>query len=587
MTVHVVSIQNPKPQWASLPSGISVQAMKLIAIILLSAILLPATSWSACNQTWDADKLVSKFSSSDPGTNIRFNDNNSNIIANVRLDQIRVFQTAKDRITNHIGMAPKFIICADHAPNAFAMPTKQGPVVGVTVGMLKLVDGDQDQAAYVIGHEIAHHTQRHGEAGQTRQVFLGILGAVIGVAAEYYGSKHHVPSGIGYDVVQAGVAMTSAKFSRDQEREADEHGLRYMAQTGFNPLGAVRLANLFTSKGAGGIGLFYDSHPGWEERGQRVLAQISQDASLQSATKIAANTPPVQKSNAIVTVVSTAHTTPEQNAYIDAVLAYRNGNYTEALQAFRLSAEKGYAPAINFMGVMNARGLGGLLPNDMEAVKYYRKAADNGDPFGQANLGAMYAQGRGGLKTNEAEAARLYQLAATQGNPLAQSNLGVMYSKGAAGLKKDDVEAARLYKAASDQGYIAAKLNLGAMYEKGRGGLPQSDSEAARLYKSAAEQGNLFGQTNLGLMYEQGRGGLRKDITEAERLYRLASLEGGSIAQERLDEIEKARKLVQGSGEGGSVCSYSNDCKGNLACNRFGLCFNPAIENWEGESLTK
>ena len=171
--------------------------MKFITTILLSAVLLPTTTWGACNQTWDADKLVSKFSASAPGTNIRLNDNKSNIVAEVRLDQIRVFQTAKDRITNQIGMTPVFIICADQAPNAFAMPTKQGPVVGVTVGMLKLVDGDQDQAAYVIGHEIAHHTQKHGEAGQTRQIFLGILGAVVGVAAEYYGAKHHVPSGIG------------------------------------------------------------------------------------------------------------------------------------------------------------------------------------------------------------------------------------------------------------------------------------------------------------------------------------------------------------------------------------------------------
>jgi predicted Zn-dependent protease len=51
-------------------------------------------------------------------------------------------------------------------------------------------------------------------------------------------------------------SLISTKFDRDQERQADEAGFKYMVDAGFNPLGAIRLAEILQRSGAGGIGLF-------------------------------------------------------------------------------------------------------------------------------------------------------------------------------------------------------------------------------------------------------------------------------------------------------------------------------------------
>jgi predicted Zn-dependent protease len=51
-------------------------------------------------------------------------------------------------------------------------------------------------------------------------------------------------------------------YSRDQEREADMLGLRYMTQAGYNPLGLVQLMEILQSAGGGkGAPEFLSTHP--------------------------------------------------------------------------------------------------------------------------------------------------------------------------------------------------------------------------------------------------------------------------------------------------------------------------------------
>ncbi len=66
------------------------------------------------------------------------------------------------------------------APNAFVLP---GGHVGVTTGLLRIVDND-DQLAAVIGHEAGHVVARHAAERQsqnlTSSLVLGVLGAASG-----------------------------------------------------------------------------------------------------------------------------------------------------------------------------------------------------------------------------------------------------------------------------------------------------------------------------------------------------------------------------------------------------------------------
>jgi len=99
-----------------------------------------------------------------------------------------------------------------------------------------------------------------------------------------------------------------------------------------------------------------------------------------------------------------------------------------ALEAFRDTAERGYAEAQYDLGVLYAAGRG--APQDLtQAAAWYRKAADQGHDSAALNLGALYFSGRG-VPQDAAEAVRWFRVAAQQGNGHAQFNLAALYAQG-------------------------------------------------------------------------------------------------------------------------------------------------------------
>ncbi len=543
-----------------------------VLALLFAASLVHA---GPCEFAWNGDQLAYFFIGRPGPTNVHLVGKDETPVAEVTLDQVRAFQEVKDRVSRTVGLAPKFFICSDSAPNAFAVPTKDGAVVGVTVGMMKLVGTDRDEAAYILGHEIAHQTQHHAQNGQSNDALIGMLGLLIGAVVESKTHAHYGPA-LGYSVGRLGTAMVSAKFTRDQEREADQYGLRYMVSAGYNPAGAIRIAETFAKAGAGGMGLFFDSHPGWDERVARLRAMIAEDFSIAEAYakgQVEAGTPVASVASRPPEAVDASalmEASPAQGLYTEAMHALRQDDPARAAATLKKAVELNYAPAQAMLGFLYAHGQG-VTRDDAEAVRLYRLAADQGNALGQTNLGYMYATGRGGLAMDEAEAVRLYRLASDRGYAMAQADLGYMYANGLGGLARNDAEAVRLYRLAANQGFTAGLTNLGlmyangrgsllkddaeaarlywlaashgdatalgdlgVMYKAGRGGLPKDDAKAVKLFRMAADRGSAVGQANLGLMYEQGQGGLAKDQAEATRLYQLAAAQGNRLAQQRL-----------------------------------------------------
>jgi predicted Zn-dependent protease len=105
--------------------------------------------------------------------------------------------------------------------NAFSMP---GGYVFVTRGLLALANNEAELAS-VLGHEIGHVTARHASQRQTRgviaQLGAGLLGALIG--------NPNIAN-----VAGAGAQLYLQKYSRDQEFEADQRGIGYMARAGYD-----------------------------------------------------------------------------------------------------------------------------------------------------------------------------------------------------------------------------------------------------------------------------------------------------------------------------------------------------------------
>jgi predicted Zn-dependent protease len=110
--------------------------------------------------------------------------------------------------------------------NAFALPPGN---LYVTRGLLALAN-DASEVAAVMAHEIAHITARHALQREEEEK----RAAVISQVASVIQSKEK-----GAEVV-AQAKRTIASFSRNQELEADQIGIRVAAKAGYDPFGAAR-----------------------------------------------------------------------------------------------------------------------------------------------------------------------------------------------------------------------------------------------------------------------------------------------------------------------------------------------------------
>lgn len=486
---------------------------RLLFSIAFCCIPLTANA-GVCDTAWDADKIVNTLSGRPSYLKIPLKDKNQGT-NEVTLAQVRAFHVAKEKIARVAGMSPNFIICGDRDPNAFASSGSKGEVVGVTLGMLRLADGDPDMAAAVIGHEFAHHVKRHGAASQSRDAVIGLIGLVAGIALEYSIQKKNGVEGLGLDLGQVGSTLVSRKFDRDQEREADDLGFQYMLAAGFNPTGSIKLAERFSRLGHGG-GWFFDSHPGWDERGEIFKTKIASSPEAQQIIARASSSPrPVETGGSsagqAVAFAPSYQTSEAQKGFQAGLTLFRDGQHSRALEQWRSAANSGYPPAQWALGYLYEKGQG-TQANITEAISWYRKAAEQGLPGAQLALGGLYERGRG-VAQSDSEAFSLFSKAAGRGYPPAVVALGSMHERGK-GTTKDVGKAFELYKKASDLGAAHGHYALSRAYSAGIG-VEKNLSEAGTLLRKAADMGNEAAQVTLGAQYMQGSGGMSKNQEEA------------------------------------------------------------------------
>ncbi len=129
--------------------------------------------------------------------------------------------------------------------NAFALP---GGFVYVTRGIMAYLDSEAELAG-VIGHEIGHVTARHGAQRATRQqnAGLGVLAAtVLGAVLESRGVGGAVD--LASQASQVAAAGYVARYSRDQELQADQLGAEYLARNRYNPQNMVDVIGVLKSQ---------------------------------------------------------------------------------------------------------------------------------------------------------------------------------------------------------------------------------------------------------------------------------------------------------------------------------------------------
>jgi beta-barrel assembly-enhancing protease len=163
-----------------------------------------------------------------------------------------------------------FFVVDSKEVNAFAVP---GGYIYVNRGLIERAD-KMDQLAGVLGHEIGHVTHRH-----TIQQMQKAQKANIGVALGCILTRVCGNPAAGAAINVAGGALF-AKFSRQDETEADEAGVTYVVRAGIDPRGMPemfqKLLDERKSKPAG-VEAWFATHPIEEDRiasTQRMINQI-------------------------------------------------------------------------------------------------------------------------------------------------------------------------------------------------------------------------------------------------------------------------------------------------------------------------
>ncbi len=159
-----------------------------------------------------------------------------------------------------------FRVVDDPVVNAFALP---GGFIYITRGILAHFSSEAELAG-VVGHEIGHVTARHS-VNQLSRAQLAQLGLGVGTILR----PDLAPFA---QAAEAGLGLLFLSYGRDDERQADDLGLRYMTRESYDPREMAAtfemLADASGAREGGRVPAFMSTHPDPLDRRDRILRRI-------------------------------------------------------------------------------------------------------------------------------------------------------------------------------------------------------------------------------------------------------------------------------------------------------------------------
>ena len=146
------------------------------------------------------------------------------------------------KVSSRPNLEYTFTVLNDDMINAFALP---GGFIYVTRGMLTHMNSESELAA-VLGHEIAHVTEKHALKRNRASQGINLL-STLATAAVHSQMGSVASAGLGeLGSMYGGVLVTG--FSREYELEADQVGARFMAKAGYSPEAMLRTIEILKAK---------------------------------------------------------------------------------------------------------------------------------------------------------------------------------------------------------------------------------------------------------------------------------------------------------------------------------------------------
>ncbi len=131
----------------------------------------------------------------------------------------------------------QFKVVDDDTVNAFAVP---GGYIYMTRGILAHFNSEA-QLATVMGHEIGHVTARHSVEQMSRAQLAQLGVGIAMVASEEFRQYSQF--------AELGLGVLFLKFSRDDERQADGLGMRYLLRASYDPHEAPKVFEMLERHG--------------------------------------------------------------------------------------------------------------------------------------------------------------------------------------------------------------------------------------------------------------------------------------------------------------------------------------------------
>lgn len=145
-------------------------------------------------------------------------------------------------------------------PNAFALP---GGYIFVSRSLVELCTRNQDEVAFILGHEMSHVIRGHA-------MNRIIANSAIALWSRFISARGPITGLLN----QVGVRLLESSYSQELEMEADKLGALLVAAAGYNPKAPAvllsRLAKLSPSGVESNSGHYFSSHPSFNLRIQNV-----------------------------------------------------------------------------------------------------------------------------------------------------------------------------------------------------------------------------------------------------------------------------------------------------------------------------
>ena len=181
---------------------------------------------------------------------------------------INVLGDSIARVADNRNLDWSFYVVDSKEVNAFAVP---GGFIYINRGLIERAT-QMDQVAGVLGHEIGHVTERHSvqQMQKAQQANIGVtLACVLTRVCESQAA--------GAAINVAGGALF-ARFSRQDETEADQVGVQYVTRAGINPRGIPKMFEILMQERQSrpaGVEAWFLTHPLEEDRIAATQAMIN------------------------------------------------------------------------------------------------------------------------------------------------------------------------------------------------------------------------------------------------------------------------------------------------------------------------